>query len=51
VAVDLSGKFAYISGVGELFTYAIDPVTGGLTLVARTNGPSSDDPLDVVTAP
>jgi 6-phosphogluconolactonase (cycloisomerase 2 family) len=51
VAVDLSGKFAYISSAGDLFTYAIDPATGALTQAAHSNGPSSDDPLDVVTAP
>jgi 6-phosphogluconolactonase (cycloisomerase 2 family) len=51
VAVDLSGKFAYISDVGDLFTYAIDPATGALTQVAHTAGPSSDDEQDVVTAP
>jgi len=51
VTVDLSGKFAYISAVGNLFTYAIDPGTGALTQVAHTSGPSSDDPQDVVTAP
>jgi 6-phosphogluconolactonase (cycloisomerase 2 family) len=51
VTVDLSGKFAYISAVGDLFTYAIDPGTGMLTQVAHTSGPSSDDPQDVVTAP
>jgi len=51
VAVDLSGKFAYISSVGDLFTYAIDPTTGALTQIAHSSGPSSDDPLDVATAP
>jgi 6-phosphogluconolactonase (cycloisomerase 2 family) len=51
VTVDLSGKFAYISAVSGLFTYAIDPATGALKQVAHTNGPSSDDPQDVVTAP
>jgi 6-phosphogluconolactonase (cycloisomerase 2 family) len=51
VAVDASGKFAYISDVGDLFTYAIDPATGELTQVAHTTGPSSDDEQDIVTAP
>lgn len=51
VTLDLSGKFAYISAVGDLFTYAIDPGTGALTQVAHANGPWSDDPQDVVTAP
>jgi hypothetical protein len=51
VVIDLSGKFAYISDVGDLFTYAIDPQTGALTQVAHTTGPSSDDEQDLVTAP
>jgi 6-phosphogluconolactonase (cycloisomerase 2 family) len=51
VAVDLSGKFAYISDVGDLFTYAIDPDTGALLQVAHTTGPSSDNEQDMVTAP
>jgi 6-phosphogluconolactonase (cycloisomerase 2 family) len=51
VVVDSSGKFAYISDVGDLFTYAIDPKTGVLTQVAHSTGPSSDDEQDIVTAP
>lgn len=51
VTVDLSGSFAYISNVGDLFTFSIDPATGTLTLVSRTTGPSSDDANNVVTAP
>jgi len=51
VAMDASGKFAYISDVGDLFTYAIDPHTGALTQLAHTSGPSSDDEQDVVTVP
>jgi 6-phosphogluconolactonase (cycloisomerase 2 family) len=51
VVVDLSGKFAYISDVGDLFTYVIDPHTGALTQVAHTTGPSSDDEQDMVTTP
>jgi 6-phosphogluconolactonase (cycloisomerase 2 family) len=51
VAVDSSGKFAYISEIGDLFTYAIDPQTGALTQVAHTTGPSSDDEQDMVIAP
>jgi 6-phosphogluconolactonase (cycloisomerase 2 family) len=51
VAVDSSGKFAYISDIGDLFTYAIDPQTGALTQVAHTTGPSSDDEQDMAIAP
>jgi DNA-binding beta-propeller fold protein YncE len=51
VAVDFSGKFAYISDVGDLFTYSIDPHTGAFIHVAHTTAPSSDDAQDLVTAP
>jgi len=52
VTIDRSGHFIYISAVGNLSTFSIDPVTGTLTVVSRTgNGPSSDDPNDMVVAP
>lgn len=51
VSLDQSGKFAYISAVGNLTTYAIDANTGALTQMAQTSTPSSDDPNDVVTVP
>ena len=51
VSVDLSGSFAYISNVGNLFTFSIDPATGTLTLVSHTTAPSSDDANNVVTVP
>src|SRR5215510_1558324 len=43
VTVDLSGKFAYISSIGKLTTYSIDPTTGVLTPMSTTNAPSSDN--------
>jgi 6-phosphogluconolactonase (cycloisomerase 2 family) len=52
VTVDRSGSFVYISAVGNLFTFSVDPVTGSLKQLSRTsNGPTSDDPNDVVVAP
>lgn len=51
VAIDFSGKFAYISSPGSLFTYSIDPTTGALTQLSHTAGPSSDDANDLVTVP
>jgi 6-phosphogluconolactonase (cycloisomerase 2 family) len=51
ITIDLSGKRAYISAAGTLFTYGIDPTTGALTQLSRTTAPSSDDPNDVVTVP
>jgi 6-phosphogluconolactonase (cycloisomerase 2 family) len=51
VNIDHSGKFAFISAVGNLMTFSIDPNTGALTQVAQTNSPSSDNPFDMVTVP
>lgn len=52
VTVDRSGSFVYISAVGNLFTFSVNPLTGALTLLSRTsNGPTSDDPNNVVVAP
>lgn len=51
VSVDFSGRFAYVSSVGNLFTFSIDPATGALTQVAHTTAPSSDDANDVTTVP
>ena len=51
VTIDLSGKFAYIGNVTDLFTFSIDPNTGALTQVAHTSGPSSDDSHDLITVP
>jgi 6-phosphogluconolactonase (cycloisomerase 2 family) len=51
VTIDLSGKFAFISSPGALFTYSIDPATGALNQLSRTTAPSSDNPNDMVTLP
>ena len=51
VTIDFSGKFAYISAPGTLFTYSIDPATGALTQLAHTTAPSSDDASDLITVP
>lgn len=51
VTIDLSGKFAFISAPGALFTYSIDPTTGALTQQSRTTAPSSDNPNDMATIP
>ncbi|HZS26364.1 MAG TPA: beta-propeller fold lactonase family protein [Candidatus Angelobacter sp.] len=51
VTIDFSGKFAYISSPGSLFTYSIDPTTGALTQLSHTTAPSSDDASDLVTVP
>lgn len=51
VTIDFSGKFAYISAPGTLFTYSIDPATGALTHLSHTTAPSSDDASDLVTVP
>ncbi len=51
VTVDRSGSFAYISRVGSLFTFTIDPVTGALSQRSQTTAPSSDNPHDVVVVP
>ncbi|HLJ86238.1 MAG TPA: beta-propeller fold lactonase family protein [Candidatus Angelobacter sp.] len=49
VTLDRSGRFAYISDAGDLFTYSIDPTTGALTQLFHTTGPSSDDATDMAT--
>jgi 6-phosphogluconolactonase (cycloisomerase 2 family) len=51
VSIDLSGRFAFISNVGNLFTFSIDPATGALIQLAHTTAPTSDDANDVITAP
>ena len=51
VAIDLSGKFAYISAPGALITFSINPVTGALLQVSQTTAPSTDDATDLVTVP
>lgn len=51
VTIDFSGKFAYISAPGSLFTYSIDPANGALTQLSHTTAPSSDDASDLVTVP
>lgn len=50
VNVDGSGKFVYISQA-MLATYALDPVTGALTLVSQTAQPFTDIPSDIVLSP
>jgi 6-phosphogluconolactonase (cycloisomerase 2 family) len=51
VTMDQSGSFVYISSVGNLFTFRIDPATGALTVLSHTTAPTSDDANDVVVAP
>jgi 6-phosphogluconolactonase len=51
VTLDRSGGFAYISSVGNLTTFVIDPVTGALTSLARASAPSSDNANDMVVVP
>lgn len=51
VTIDLSGKFAYVGNVSNLFTESIDPTTGALTVVSTSAGPTSDDANDLTTAP
>jgi DNA-binding beta-propeller fold protein YncE len=51
VTLDRSGGFAYISSVGSLTTFRIDPLTGALTPVSQATGPSSDDANDMVVVP
>src|SRR5262249_7399976 len=51
VTIDLSGRFAFISSPGALFTFGIDPATGALTQLSRTTAPSSDNPNDIVIIP
>lgn len=51
VTIDLSGRFAYISAPGSLFTFGIDPTTGALLLLSHTTAPSTDDASDLVTVP
>lgn len=51
VTIDFSGRFAYISAPGSLFTFGINPTTGALSQLSRTTAPSSDDANDLVTVP
>ncbi len=51
VTMDASGSFVYISRIGQLSTFTIDPVTGALTQVKQMTAPSSDDPNNVVAVP
>lgn len=48
VAVDGSGKFAYISQGSALTTFAIDPASGSLTQVSQSPQPLSDTPQSIV---
>ena len=51
VTVDGSGKFAYVTESGQLSTYAIDPATGNLTMVAQASQPTSENPQSMVVVP
>jgi len=51
VTVDGSGRFAYITESGQLSTFAIDPATGDLTMVAQTSQPVSESPQSMVVVP
>jgi 6-phosphogluconolactonase (cycloisomerase 2 family) len=51
VTVDGSGRFAYITENGQLSTFAIDPATGNLTVVAQTSQPTSENPQSMVVVP
>jgi 6-phosphogluconolactonase (cycloisomerase 2 family) len=51
VTVDRSGSFVYISSVGNLTTFAVDPATGALTFRSQANAPSSDDANNMVVVP
>jgi Lactonase, 7-bladed beta-propeller len=51
VTVDRSGSFVYISALGELLTFSVDPVTGALTSIAHTTAPSSDNANDMIVVP
>ncbi|HEY6308807.1 MAG TPA: beta-propeller fold lactonase family protein [Candidatus Angelobacter sp.] len=51
VTVDRSGSFVYISDVGDLFTFSVDPLTGALTPIAHTNAPSSDKANNMIVVP
>ncbi len=51
VTIDFSGRFAYISAPGSLFTFGINPTTGALTQLSHTTAPSSDDASDLITVP
>jgi 6-phosphogluconolactonase (cycloisomerase 2 family) len=51
VTLDRSGGFAYISSVGILTTFAINPVTGALTSVSEAAAPTSDDANDMAVVP
>jgi DNA-binding beta-propeller fold protein YncE len=57
VAVDPSGKFAYVANGGSSFVsgnvsaYTIDPSTGALTAIAGSPFPAGEDPHSVVVHP
>jgi 6-phosphogluconolactonase len=49
VAVDPSGKFAYVANEGgNVSGYTIDPSTGALTAIAGSPFPAGSDPFSVV---
>ena len=48
VTVDGSGNFAYVTENGQLSTYAIDPASGNLTMVAQTSQPITENPQSMV---
>jgi Lactonase, 7-bladed beta-propeller len=49
VAVDPSGKFAYVANEGgNVSGYTIDPRTGALTAIAGSPFPAGSDPFSVV---
>ena len=53
VAVDPSGKFAYVTNEGDntIVTYQINSATGALTVVASISTPAGSGPLGVVVDP
>jgi len=51
IAVDGSGKFAYITEAGKLSTFSIDPTTGALTRVSQAAQPISENPQSMVVVP
>jgi 6-phosphogluconolactonase (cycloisomerase 2 family) len=51
ITIDNSGQFAYVTQSGQLVTYLIDPVTGGLTRVSQANKPFTEGPQSILTVP
>ena len=53
VAVDPSGKFAYVTNEGDntIVTYQINSATGALTVVASISTPAGSGPMGVVVDP